>query len=97
VNVISMNAVVLNIANPVIRESNLPNLHAGLQFFLHSVRKPALDELDGSLQSHGWSDQDVKVFWHQDILVELVSAASIGMQGLEKEVSPLWVSKQLTP
>ena len=89
----NMNAIILGVADAMIREPGLPNLHRRTQLFLCLVRKATFDELHCAFKSYGWGNQYVEVFWQQDIFVKQICAASIRMQSFEKQISPLWVSK----
>src|SRR6516165_9973976 len=87
-DVMNMLVVILEVANPVVGETSLPNLDIGTKFLLHPEREAALDELDSSLQCHRRCDQQVKVIRHQDEFVQKISFSSMRQKYLEEYPRP---------
>jgi hypothetical protein len=79
-----MNLEVLQVSNPVVGKSALPDLHRTTEVLFGSKGESSLDELNRSLQGHRWCNQDVKVLRHEHIFVEQVGAASVRLQGVEE-------------
>jgi hypothetical protein len=96
-NVSDVLAVVIRATDAVIGKAGLPNFQRRPELFLRSEGETALNELNGTLQCHRRRDKNMEVLGHENKFVQKISSPTIGMQRLEKEVSPTLISKQSPP
>ena len=96
-NVMDVEFVVLNVSNPVIGKSALPDLRIRTELFLRAMGEAALDELDRSLQGGLWSDQQMEVLGHQDEFVQEIGFALIRQEGFEEKARPGLSAEERAP
>ena len=86
-NVAAEDGVLFPISYPAVIEALLPYLGSESQIFLCPRGKPAFDELQGPLQSQGWSEQKMEVVGHQDKFVQQIFLLRpVAKQDIHKQV-----------
>ena len=92
-----MHGIVVCVTDAMVLKSLLPNLHVRAQFFLCSIRKTALDELNSPFEARPRSNERVKMVRHDNEFVQEIGGWPIVIERVDQKFRPRLSLKERAP